>query len=180
MTATANIRTVLTATQPGRHLPARSRPLSAQAVKTPASTLEPSYRGPVGPRRILNSRTDRSTVSEMVYSDVIEKIGMTIDAAGVVVIVTGAAIAFVVTAVRLSRRESNVYQRFRQQLGRAILLGLELLVAADIIRTVAASPNLTSVAILAAIVLIRTFLSFSLEVETTGRWPWQKRDISAS
>jgi uncharacterized membrane protein len=88
--------------------------------------------------------------------------------------------AFVVTAVRLSRRESNVYQRFRQQLGRAILLGLELLVAADIIRTVAASPNLTSVAILAAIVLIRTFLSFSLEVETTGRWPWQKRDISAS
>ena len=116
----------------------------------------------------------------MVFNDVIEKIGMTIDAAGVAVIVTGAAIAFVVTAVRLSRRESNVYQRFRQQLGRAILLGLELLVAADIIRTVAASPNLTSVAILAAIVLIRTFLSFSLEVETTGRWPWQKRDISAS
>jgi uncharacterized membrane protein len=116
----------------------------------------------------------------MVFNDVIEKIGMTIDAAGVVVIVTGAAIAFVVAAVRLSRRESNVYQRFRQQLGRAILLGLELLVAADIIRTVAASPNLTSVAILAAIVLIRTFLSFSLEVETTGRWPWQKRDISAS
>jgi uncharacterized membrane protein len=116
----------------------------------------------------------------MVFNDVIEKIGMTIDAAGVAVIVTGAAIAFVATAVRLSRRESNVYQRFRQQLGRAILLGLELLVAADIIRTVAASPNLTSVAILAAIVLIRTFLSFSLEVETTGRWPWQKRDISAS
>ena len=116
----------------------------------------------------------------MVFNDVIEKIGMTIDAAGVVVIVTGAAIAFVVTAVRLSRRESNVYQRFRQQLGRAILLGLELLVAADIIRTVAASPSLTSVAILAAIVLIRTFLSFSLELETTGRWPWQKRDISAS
>ena len=116
----------------------------------------------------------------MVFNDVIDKIGMTIDAAGVVVIVTGAASAFVAGAVRLSQRESNVYQRFRQQLGRAILLGLELLVAADIIRTVAASPSLTSVAILAAIVLIRTFLSFSLEVETTGRWPWQKRDISAS
>jgi len=116
----------------------------------------------------------------MVFNDVIEKIGMTIDAAGVVVIVTGAAIAFVVTAVRLSRRESNVYQRFRQQLGRAILLGLELLVAGDIVRTVAASPSLTSVAILAAIVVIRTFLSFSLEVETTGRWPWQKREIAAS
>jgi uncharacterized membrane protein len=116
----------------------------------------------------------------MVYNDVIEKIGMTIDAAGVVIIVTGAAIAFVASAVRLSRGESDVYRRFRQQLGRAILLGLELLVAGDIIRTVAASPNLTSVGVLAAIVLIRTFLSFSLEVETTGRWPWQKRDITPS
>ena len=62
---------------------------------------------------------------------------------------------------------------------RPFLLGLELLVAGDIVRTVAASPSLTSVAILAAIVLIRTFLSFSLEVEITGRWPWQKREITA-
>lgn len=116
----------------------------------------------------------------MGFNDVIEKIGMIIDAAGAVVIVTGIAIAFVASAVRLSRSESAVYRRFRLQLGQAILLGLELLVAGDIIRTVAASPSLTSVAILAAIVLIRTFLSFSLEVETTGRWPWQKRDISAS
>ena len=52
--------------------------------------------------------------------------------------------------------------------------------AGDIARTVAASPSLTSVAVLAAIVLIRTFLSFSLEVETTGRWPWQQRDIAPS
>ncbi len=52
--------------------------------------------------------------------------------------------------------------------------------AGDIVRTVAASPSLTGVAVLAAIVLIRTFLSFSLEVETTGRWPWQQRDIAAS
>ena len=116
----------------------------------------------------------------MVFNDVIEKIGMTIDAAGVAVIVTGAAIALVATAVRLSRRDSDVYRRFRQQLGQAILLGLELLVAGDIVRTVAASPNLTSVAILASIVLIRTFLSFSLELEISGRWPWQKRDIAAS
>jgi uncharacterized membrane protein len=116
----------------------------------------------------------------MVYNDVIEKIGMTIDAAGVVIIVAGAAIGFVASAVRLSRRESDVYRRFRQQLSRAILLGLELLVAGDIVRTVAASPSLTGVAVLAAIVLIRTFLSFSLEVETTGRWPWQQRDTAAS
>ncbi len=116
----------------------------------------------------------------MVFNDVIDKIGMTIDAAGVVVIVTGAAVAFVVTAIRLTRRDSDVYRRFRQQLGQTILLGLELLVAGDIVRTVAASPTLTSVAILAAIVLVRTFLSFSLEVEITGRWPWQKRNIAAS
>jgi uncharacterized membrane protein len=137
-------------------------------------------RAPAGPRRIPTTGRAGSTGSEMVFNGMIDKIGMIIDAAGVVVIVTGAAIAFVVTAVRLSRRESAVYLRFRQQLGQAILLGLELLVAGDIIRTVAASPSLTSVAILAAIVLIRTFLSFSLQVETTGRWPWHKRDISAS
>ena len=137
-------------------------------------------RAPVGPRRILNSRMDRSRGSEMVFNDVIEKIGMTIDAVGVLVIVTGAAIAFVVTVGRLSRHETDVYRRFRQQLGQTILLGLELLVAGDIVRTVAASPTLTSVAILAVIVLVRTFLSFSLEVEIAGRWPWQKRDIAPS
>jgi len=116
----------------------------------------------------------------MSFNDAIEKIGMTIDAAGVLVIVAGAGVAFLVCVVRLSRRESDVYRRFRQQLGQAILLGLELLVAGDIVRTVAASPTLTSVAVLGAIVLIRTFLSFSLEVETTGRWPWQKRETTTS
>ncbi len=64
---------------------------------------------------------------------------------------------------------------FRRSLGRAILLGLELLVAADIIKTVAISPTLESVAVLGGIVLIRTFLSFSLELEITGRWPWQQK-----
>jgi uncharacterized membrane protein len=115
----------------------------------------------------------------MVYNHVIEKVGMAIDAVGVAVIVTGGAIAFATAASRRSRREADVYQRFRQQLGQTILLGLELLVAGDIVRTVAATPNLTSVAILAAIVLIRTFLSFSLEVEISGRWPWQKRKPAA-
>jgi uncharacterized membrane protein len=114
----------------------------------------------------------------MVYNDVIEKTGMAIDAAGVVVIVTGGAIAFATAAARRSRRETAVYQRLRQQLGETILLGLELLVAGDIVRTVASSPNLTSVAVLGAIVLIRTFLSFSLQVEVTGRWPWQKRETA--
>jgi uncharacterized membrane protein len=116
----------------------------------------------------------------MVYNDVIEKIGMTIDAAGVAVIVAGAAFSFVACAVRLSRRERDVYRRLRQHLGQTILLGLELLVAGDIVRTVAASPDLMGVAILASIVGIRTLLSFSLEVELTGRLPWQKGDAAAT
>jgi uncharacterized membrane protein len=68
-----------------------------------------------------------------------------------------------------------VYQTYRQQLGQTILLGLELLVAADIVRTVAAAPTFASVGVLGLIVLIRTFLSWTLEVELTGRWPWQKK-----
>jgi hypothetical protein len=68
----------------------------------------------------------------MDFNDVINKIGMPIDPARVVVIVTGAAVAFVASAVRLARHESDVYRRFRQRLSQAILLGLELLVAGDI------------------------------------------------
>jgi uncharacterized membrane protein len=66
------------------------------------------------------------------------------------------------------------YTLFRRWLGRSILLGLELLVAADIIRTVDVQPTLSSAAVLGAIVLIRTLLSFSLELEITGHWLWQK------
>jgi uncharacterized membrane protein len=111
----------------------------------------------------------------MDFYDVIDKIGKAIDGAGVIVIVVGAVIAFAGAVIRLTRREADVYRRFRELLGRTILLGLELLVAGDIVRTVAAKPTLSSVAVLGGIVLIRTFLSFSLEVEITGRWPWQKR-----
>ena len=83
--------------------------------------------------------------------------------------------------VPAGRAAEGIGRRTQQASGAgAALLGLELLVVGDIVRTVATSPSLTSVAILASIVLIRTFLSFSLEVETTGRWPWQKRDIAAN
>jgi uncharacterized membrane protein len=67
----------------------------------------------------------------------------------------------------------DAYRIVRTVFGRSILLGLEFLVAADIIRTVAVQPSVTNVAVLGLIVLIRTFLSFSLEVEIDGRWPWQ-------
>ena len=100
--------------------------------------------------------------------------GQGIDASGVAVIVIGGIAAAVAAGLRITQHQSQVYQRLRQQLGRTILLGLELLVAADIIRTVAVTPTVQSVAVLAGIVLIRTFLSFSLELEITGRWPWSK------
>jgi uncharacterized membrane protein len=109
----------------------------------------------------------------MDYNHAVQNIGDVVDASGVAIMVVGAAIAAVNAIVRLARHDTNTYRRFRQQLGQAILLGLELLVAGDIIRTVAGSPSLQSVAVLGLIVLIRTFLSFSLEVELTGRWPWQ-------
>lgn len=76
-------------------------------------------------------------------------------------------------------RERGIYTSYRRQLARAILLGLEVLVAADIIATVAISPTLTSVGVLAGIVLVRTFLSFSLEVEIEGRWPWRRQGAAS-
>ncbi|GAA2789978.1 DUF1622 domain-containing protein [Mycolicibacterium pallens] len=108
----------------------------------------------------------------MNFFEVIETVGKAIDATGVAVIAIGALLSAAGVLRRL--RTGDAYRAFRQQLGRSILLGLELLVAADIIRTVAVTPDARSVAVLAGIVLIRTFLSFSLELEITGYWPWQK------
>jgi uncharacterized membrane protein len=110
----------------------------------------------------------------MDFGAVIQKFGEVVDAVGVLAIVVGILYAIVDAAIRGARRQRPIYTRFRRVLGRAILLGLELLVAADIIKTVAVTPTLESVTVLAVIVLIRTFLSWSLELEITGRWPWQK------
>jgi uncharacterized membrane protein len=111
--------------------------------------------------------------------EVIEAIGTTIDAIGVAVIAGGAVLAVFMTLGK-GRQEEGAYDFFRRRLGRAILLGLEFLVAADIIRTVAVTPTWQSVVVLAGIVLIRTFLSFSLQLEMTGAWPWQQRSVTAA
>jgi uncharacterized membrane protein len=94
------------------------------------------------------------------------------EAAGTIVMTLGAVVALVLS---LRERAGGVYKPFRNRLGRAIILGLELLVAADILRTISTDPTLTEVGVLGGIVLIRTFLSFSLEVELEGRWPWRVR-----
>lgn len=111
----------------------------------------------------------------MDFNATIDLVGKCIDLAGVAVIAVGAILATATAVVRLRRRSGDAYELFRRQLGRAILLGLEFLVAADIIRTVAVEPTLKNVGVLACIVAIRTFLSWSLELEISGRWPWQKR-----
>ncbi len=111
----------------------------------------------------------------MDFESLVMSTGAAIDGVGVAVIVVGALVGTGVFAYRMFRGRdlTCAYRSYRQGLGRAILLGLEFLVAGDIIRTVAISPTFASVGVLAIIVLVRTFLSFSLEVELEGRWPWQ-------
>jgi uncharacterized membrane protein len=106
------------------------------------------------------------------FEEAIETVGKVVETAGVAVIVVGIALAL--ARFLVAHRHDDAYTRSRRSIGRSILLGLELLVAGDIIRTVAVSPNFASVGVLALIVLIRTFLSFTLELEINGRWPWQR------
>lgn len=100
-------------------------------------------------------------------SDIVEGIG-------VLTIFFGALYSLIVFFISVSKKKANSYTILRQTLGKSILLGLEILIAADIMATVVAEPTIKSVSILGLIVLIRTFLSLSLQVEVEGRFPWQK------
>src|ERR1700716_3542680 len=116
-------------------------------------------------------------VSDADFKDWVDAVSKVVDAVGVAIVALGLVVAsamFVSRALRTDQFDS-VYRSYRQGLGRAILLGLEFLVAADIIRTVAVDPTFQSAGVLALIVLIRTFLSMALQLEVDGRWPWQSR-----
>lgn len=115
------------------------------------------------------------------FLNVMELVGQAVDAAGVAVIVAGIIVATILALAQRLRGGPGMsaYQLYRQGIGRAILLGLEILVAADIIRTVAVEPSFRSVGVLAIIVLIRTFLSATLELEIEGHWPWQPRRVAS-
>lgn len=102
----------------------------------------------------------------------IEALSNIIEIAGVAVIVGGILWA---TYAWLKQQEQNPYRQFRERVGRSLLLGLEILVAADIVRTVALELTLESLGTLGLLILIRTFLSWALEVEIEGRWPWESR-----
>jgi len=105
---------------------------------------------------------------EAVFADV----ARVIEGAGVVIMAVGLAVVLIRYAYDVVRKGSGSYQQLRVSLGRVILLGLEILIIGDIIRTIVVEPTFESVAVLGMIVLIRIVLSFALEVEIDGHWPW--------
>ena len=111
----------------------------------------------------------------MEFNETISVAGYAIEAVGVLVVIVGAflsSVAFVRSYRQLP--EGVAYRTYRRQLGRSIILGLEFLIAGDIIRTVVVADTLENVAVLGMIILIRTFLSVTLHLEAEGRWPWQR------
>jgi uncharacterized membrane protein len=108
------------------------------------------------------------------YRHIMDVVGTGVDGIGVFVIIGGALLATAGIALRALRNTGNYYSLYRQDVGRAILLGLEFLIAGDIIRTVVVAPTLQNVLVLGLIVLIRTFLSLSLQLEIEGKLPWRR------
>jgi uncharacterized membrane protein len=110
--------------------------------------------------------------------EVIEWAALAIEIMGAVVIVAGVLrVAITRGTIRylFQLDKPGAFESYKHQMGRSLLLGLEFLVAGDVVRTVALDPTLTNVAVLGLLVLVRTFLSWSLAVEIEGRWPWQAR-----
>jgi uncharacterized membrane protein len=111
------------------------------------------------------------------FRHIMEVVGTSVDGVGVFIVAGGMVVATVRLVPRLWDRAhdtGNYYSLYRQDVGRAILLGLEFLIAGDIIRTVVVAPTLQNVVVLGLIVLIRTFLSLSLQLEIEGKLPWQR------
>lgn len=116
------------------------------------------------------------------FSSLAQYAGKLLDAIGVIVILGGIVIATIAILVTIARRKGvhHIYRTYRQNLARSILIGLEFLVAGDIIRSVAGNLSLDSVVILAVIVAIRSLLGVEFEMEIEGRWPWQRTKAKAA
>ncbi len=114
------------------------------------------------------------------FTSVMEHVAQGFEALGAAILVAGAvwSLVLAVMAWRHAGNAMDGYQAMRRAFGATLLLGLEVLVAADLIRTVAVAPTVTNVLVLGLIVLIRTFLSFSLETEIEGVLPWRRATIS--
>ena len=107
------------------------------------------------------------------YRHIMDIVGTGVDCVGVFIVVGGALVATWRLVLHLAQSTGNYYSLYRQDVGRSILLGLEFLIAGDIIRTVVVAPTLQNVLVLGLIVLIRTFLSLSLQLEIEGKLPWK-------
>jgi uncharacterized membrane protein len=115
------------------------------------------------------------------YEETISDVVKVVEAAGAAIMVLGGlgALAQFARNVARERAADSPYLRLRRNLGRCILLGLEVLIVADIVRTIIVDPTLESVTVLGVIVAIRIVLSFSLEVEIDGVWPWRRRQVDS-
>ncbi|MGZ4233598.1 MAG: DUF1622 domain-containing protein [Solirubrobacteraceae bacterium] len=115
----------------------------------------------------------------MSYEQTISDVVKVVEAVGAGIMVIGGLGAFLVFAGRALRPDARQgsYDELRRNLGRSILLGLEVLIVADIVRTIIVDPTIESVAVLGVIVVIRILLSFSLEVEMDGVWPWRRSQL---
>jgi uncharacterized membrane protein len=100
--------------------------------------------------------------------------GIVLDAAGVVIVAVGSLLSVARFLVRRGADFGQSYRLLRENVGRAILLALEFLIAGDIIRSVVVDPTVVNIVTLGLIVVIRTFLSMTLQLEVEGRWPWQR------
>jgi uncharacterized membrane protein len=116
----------------------------------------------------------------MSYDDVISEVVKVVEAVGAGIMVLGALGALLTFVYRALRTETSheSYDELRRNLGRGILVGLEVLIVADIVRTIIVNPTIESVGVLGVIVVIRIALSFSLEVEIDGFWPWRRWQLS--
>ena len=114
-------------------------------------------------------------IADITFTGTMEDITRGFEAVGVAVLVVGFVLGFAKAGLALLRDEARpaIYRALRGFVGRTILLSLEILVAADLIRTVAVEPSLENVGVLALIVVIRTVLSFSLDIEIERRLPWR-------
>jgi uncharacterized membrane protein len=112
----------------------------------------------------------------MEYDNTISDVVRVVEAVGAGIMVVGGLGAFVIFIARAAQpeRRAGSYKDLRRNLGRSILLGVEVLIVADIVRTIIVDPTFESVLVLAVIVMIRIVLSFSLEVEIDGVWPWNR------
>ena len=113
----------------------------------------------------------------MKFTEIISIAGYGIEAIGVLIVVIGSVVSSIIFIGAFRQLPEGVaYRTYRRQLGRSIILGLEFLIAGDIIRTVIVADTLENVAVLGLIILIRTFLSVTLHLEVEGRWPWQQEE----